>query len=305
MTDLNPSPHPPVTEAGWNLALLRQLDWKRMQELVVLLLHRAGLAGEIAWIRPDGGVALTVTHPAKGGRMDALVQCPPWAVLNVDSPALNDLYNSVLEHGASRGIFITAGEFSEDARAFVRIRPLEIIDGHGLLRTILRMPEDEQAYHLKMITVGPYTVPACPACMRKLELRDDSEQDPGAQSKDLTFRDRQTVGTEISCRTLTVNPGAEVQFMRAVRAENVVVNGRAHGNITVQGKLTVGKGGVLSGLVAARTIAIQQGGVLEAEARVLNSDEIRPVRELPSRQVWRCPGWPKCRGQLPLRHGNG
>ena len=305
MTDLTSSLQPPVTEARWNLALLRQLDWKRMQELVSLLLHRAGFVAEIAWVRPDGGVALTVTHPLKGRRLDALVQCPAWAAMNVDSTPLQALYDSVLQHGASRGIFITAGEFSQEARAFVRMRPLELIDGHGLLRTILRMPEDEQAYHLRMITVGPHTVPTCPACMKKLELRYDSEQEPNAHGKDLTFRDRQSVGTEILCRTLTVKAGADVQFMRAVRAQDMVVNGRAHGNITVQGKLTVGKGGVLSGLVAARTVAMQEGGVLEAEARVLNADEIQPVRTLPSQQIWRCPGWPKCRGQLPLRQGSG
>jgi hypothetical protein len=304
MTELTPSQPPPVTEARWNLALLRQLDWKRMQELVSMLLHRAGMMAEIAWIRPDGCVVLSVAQPRKGGRVDALVQCPPWAVTNVDTAALTELYDAIIRHGASRGIFITAGGFSEEARAFVRTRPLEIIDGRGLLRTILRMTEPEQAYHLRMITVGPYTVPTCPSCGGKLALRTDSADDPRAQARDLTFRERQTVDTEISCRTLTVKSGADVHFLRTVRAHDVVVQGRAHGNITVQGKLTVGKGGVLSGFVAARTIAMKDGGVLEAEASVLNADEIQPVRALPSPQVWRCPSWPKCRGQLPLRQGN-
>ncbi len=301
MTDQTSSLQPPVTEARWTLALLRQLDWKRLQELVSLLLHRAGFAAEIAWIRPDAGVVLTVTHPLKRGRLDALVECASWAAMNVDSVPLQALYDSVLQQGASRGIFITAGEFSQEARALVRMRPLELIDGHGLLRTILRMPEVEQTYHLRMVTAGPHTVPTCPACLKKLELRYESEPEPNAHGKDLTFRDRQTVGTEVSCRTLTVKSGADVQFMRAVRAQDMVVHGRAQGNITVQGKLTVGKGGVLSGLVAARTIAMQEGGAMEAEARVLNAHEIQPVRALPSQQIWRCPGWPKCRGQLPLR----
>jgi hypothetical protein len=277
------------------------MDWKRMQELVTLLLHRAGFTAEVAWIRPDGGVVLSVTTPRRGGGIDALVQCPPWALPNVDSSSLKDLYNSVLNEGAARGIFITAGDFSEEARQFARMRPLELIDGQGMLRTILKMPPEEQSYHLQMMTVGPYTTPTCPACGTKLAVRDDTEYDPNAQLKDMTFRERQVVGTDVYCRTLTIKAGADVQFMKTVAAQDVVVNGRAHGNITVQGRLTVGRGGVLSGLVAARTIKMEEGGVIEAEARVLNASEIQPVRALPVQQIWRCPGWPKCRGQLPLR----
>jgi len=301
MLEIRPSPQPAAEAALWSLPLLRQLDWKRMQELVTLLLHRTGFTAEIAWIRPDGGVVLSVTNPLKGGRVDALVQCPSWAMPNVDTAALKELYDSVLQEGASRGIFITAGEFSAEARSFSRMRPLELIDGHALLRTIQKMPEEEQAYHLRMVTIGPYTVPTCPSCGRKLEIHNDTEYDPHVQVKDMTFRDRQLVNTEVCCRTLTIKGGAEVQFLKPVRAQEMVVHGRAHGNVTVQGKLTVGKGGVLRGLLAARAISLQEGGVLEAEARILNADEIQPVRSLPVPQVWRCPGWPKCRGKLPLR----
>lgn len=272
-----------------------------MQELVTLLLHRTGFTAEIAWIRPDGGVVLSVTNPLKGGKLDALVQCPPWAMPHVDSAALKELSNSVLQQGASRGIFMTAGEFSDEARSFARMKPLELIDGHALLRTIQKMPEEEQSGHLRMITAGPWTVPTCPSCGRKLALQDDTDYDPAAQVKDMTFRDRQMVDTEVSCRTLTIKSGADVQFLKAVWAQEMVVHGRAHGNVTVQGKLIVGKGGVLSGLLAARAIALQEGGVLEAEATILNAEEIQPVRALPVLQVWRCPGWPKCRGKLPLR----
>jgi cytoskeletal protein CcmA (bactofilin family) len=220
----------------------------------------------------------------------------------VDTPArLNELYDAVLAQGASRGIFITAGEFSDEARQFAGVRPLELIDGHGMLRTILKIPAQEQSYHLQMMTVGPYTTPTCPSCGKKLEVHDDSQFDPDVRLKDLTLRDRHMEGAEIHCRTLTIKAGADVQFLKPVWAQDMVVNGRAQGNVTVQGRLTVGPGGILRGLVAARTVKMEDGGTLEAEARVLNASEILPVRALPVQQVWRCPDWPKCRGQLPLR----
>ena len=105
----------------------------------------------------------------------------------------------------------------------------------------------------------------------------------------------------MSCRTLTVKAGAEVHFLKPVHAHDMVVNGRVHGNIVVQGRLTVGRGGVVSGMVAARTINMEEGGALEAQAHVLNAGEIQAVHAMPVPQVWRCPGWPGCRGRLPLR----
>jgi hypothetical protein len=290
-----------VTEARWSLPLLLQLDWKRLHELVSMLLHRAGFMAEVGWIRPDAGVMLSVTHPAKGGRTDALVQCPSWVGQMVGLSDVKELFNAVLQEGASRGIFATPGGFSDEARQFAKMRPIELIDGPAMLRTILRMTEEEQSYYLRMATIGQYTVPSCPSCSKKLELSDDTGAAFDGLNRDVVFKESEMVGSEVHCRTLTVRAGAEVLFMHPVFAHEVVIQGRATGNLTVQGKLTITAGGLLSGMVAARAIKLDEKGMLEAEARILNAAEVVPVRAAPVHQIWRCSSWPRCRGQLPLR----
>jgi len=220
----------------------------------------------------------------------------------VESPVrLKELYQSVLAEGALRGIFITAGEFSAEARVFARSRPLELIDGQGMLSTILMMPEEERAWQLQRMTSGAYAVPTCPACNCKMDARDDTDFDGGDKMKDVSYRDRRMEVSRVQCRTLTIKSGADVQFLSPVWVQDMVVNGHAHGNVIVQGRLTVGRGGVLRGQVAARTITTEGGGVIEAETRVLNANEIQPVRAVPSKRIWRCLDWPKCPGQLPAR----
>jgi hypothetical protein len=56
----------------------------------------------------------------------------------------------------------------------------------------------------------------------------------------------------------------------------------------------------VSGLVAARSIKLEPGGRLDAEARILNEQEIRPVREQPKQFLWKC-SHGRCRGTLPVR----
>lgn len=288
------------SDTRWTLELLRDLDWKRFQELVALLLLRTGFQAEIAWIRPDAAVVMTVTHPTQGGT-DALVQCPAWNLADTPLAPLRDLHHAVLEAGAARGIFITPGDFSAEARAYARNKPLELIDGRDLLRTLSRLSPEEHAYYLRIATVGQYNVPSCPECARKMELREDTAADEDYSRRDLVFRERLYVGTEVHSRSITVQENAEVLFMKGVECGEMTVKGRATGNIVVHGRLTVTNGAVLSGLVAAKSIRLDPGGVLEAEARILNSGEVKPLRPIPVSHVWMCPRAPKCRVTLPLR----
>lgn len=295
-----PVPPGAIAAKRWTLSLLHHLDWRRVQELVAILLLRAGFKTEVAWIRPDAGVVMALASPQRG-RTAAFIQCPPWVSIEVSDYGLRELYDSVIREGASRGVFVTPGLFTDEARQFAKARPLELIDGPGLLETIRQLSPGEQAVILHNLTTGECTHPSCPSCGRTLIKRDETGEDPDAPVQDIVIRDHRMVPGEIHCRTLTIKPGASVQFLKPVHADHLIVNGRVHGDITVQRTLTVGRRGILSGLVAARTIRTEKGGVLEAEARVRNEAEIRPFHADLLPKIWRCPQWPKCRGLLPMR----
>ena len=168
------APKERLQEACWSLDLLSQLDWYGFQELVSRLLQRSGYLPEFAWSRPDGGTALTLMHPARSNRLEAIVQCPPWQHHEIDAVMIRDLHQLVLREGAQRGIYMTPGTFTAEARVFARLKPLELVDGSDLLRSLQRLPEEAQTELLEIITTGPFSVPSCPSCLRKMELIEDA-----------------------------------------------------------------------------------------------------------------------------------
>jgi hypothetical protein len=290
-----------VRTAHWSLDLLSHLDWNRFQELTARLLHRAGYLPEVAWIRPDGAVALTLVHPHRPGQLEAIVQCAPWHQRDIDAGPLQDLHQVVVDEGAQRGIFVTSGIFHETARAYAHLKPLELVDGSDLLRSLQRMTDEERAYFLRLTTMGTYMFPTCPSCAQTMELIDDSAAAQGRQGRDVVYKDRHFEGEEIDCKTLTLKKSAEVVFLKSVTARAMSVAGKATGNFVINGRLHIAAGGCVSGLVSARAIQLDPGGTLEADARILNEAELAHIRPMPVMQIWRCPAWPKCRATLPVR----
>ena len=288
-------------EAHWSLELLADLDWHIFQELVVRLLHRSGYVPEVAWIRPDGGTALTLMHPARPGQLDAVVQCAPWLDHEINASAVQSLHEAVLDAGAQRGIYVTPGIFRDDARVVARMKSLELVDGSDLLGTLQRMPAEERSYFLRMATVGPYMIPSCPSCTIKMRLIDNSPAGLGKRQRDLVYKKQKFESNEIDCRSLILKKGAEVTFMKSVTTGAMTVHGKATGNIVVNGRLHVGPGGCVSGLVSARAIQLDPGGSLEAEARILNEAELAHLRPVQVQQIWRCLNHPKCQVTLPTR----
>jgi hypothetical protein len=282
-----------LPEACWSLDLLSRLDWLGFQELVSHLLQRSGYLPEVAWTRPDGGTALTLMHPARSNRLEAIVQCPPWQSHEIDAAMIRDLYQVVVREGAQRGIYLTPGTFTAEARAFARLKPLELVDGSDVVLSFQRLPDEERTELLSMITAVLYSVPSCPSCLRKMERIEDAAVASGQRERDLVYKSSTSEATEVDCRSLTLRKKADVVFLKGLTAGamTVVVNGRLH----------VAAGGSVSGLVSARAIQLDPGGTLEAEARILNESEIAHFQPLPPQQVWRCSVFPKCRDTLPVR----
>ena len=71
----------------------------------------------------------------------------------------------------------------------------------------------------------------------------------------------------ITARTLIIEKGARVQFVHPVETGTLEVLGEASGRFEVDGKVRIGKGGVLEGKFHARAIIVD-GGSLLAESSV-------------------------------------
>jgi cytoskeletal protein CcmA (bactofilin family) len=72
----------------------------------------------------------------------------------------------------------------------------------------------------------------------------------------------------IESERLVVEKKAETEFTRPLRARSVEINGKASGQILCDGKVTINKNGDLSGVVYARSIVVEKGGIFSGELHI-------------------------------------
>ncbi len=286
----------------WDLETLWKLDWKRFQEVVSMVLAKSGFATEILWVKPNGTTVLAASRQGPQRTPEALVQCAGWNQYEVGVNQLLEFHKAVEQEGCPRAIYVTPGRFDEKAVIYARSKRIELIDGAEFLRTLERMSHDEQQWYRRMALVGSWDVPSCVSCGGKLALREIAFPSGPEHGKlaDLTLKADQRVAHQVYCRHLIVKAGVDVLFLTGVEAESAEIHGRVMGNLVCRGKLTVAAGACVSGMVAARSIKLDEGGLLEAEARILNTADVQPVSPQPKQYLWKCPQV-RCKGSLPVR----
>lgn len=165
----------------WNLALLRELEWKRFEDVVAAYFRWEGLRAKTTRIGPDGGIDVYLYRDGESAPL-AVVQCKAWTAYKVGIKPVRELLGVMASEKIAKGYFITTGTFTEEAREFGQRNPLELIDGHELLRRIQALPEGARHQLLMAATKGDYTTPSCPRCGLKMVRRvARSGSNPGSE----------------------------------------------------------------------------------------------------------------------------
>jgi restriction system protein len=116
-----------------NLALM---DWKLFEHLIRELFEKvyAKLGSEVKVTRAtrDYGVDAVAfdPDPIRGGKI--VIQAKRYTN-TVDVAAVRDLYGTVHNEGAMKGILVTTSDFGPDAHAFATGKPLTLLNGNNLL----------------------------------------------------------------------------------------------------------------------------------------------------------------------------
>ena len=76
----------------------------------------------------DGGVDLI----AKKGNEKYLVQCKHWQADKFGVKVVRELLGVIVDAGATGGIVVTSGEFTQDASVFARANNIRLLDGREL-----------------------------------------------------------------------------------------------------------------------------------------------------------------------------
>lgn len=104
----------------------------QFEELVTNLFSKMGLDAKLTRSSRDGGVDCVAfdQRPILGGKV--VVQAKRYKH-TVGVSAVRDLFGTMMNEGANKGILVTTAGFGPDAYEFAKDKPIELIDGGGLL----------------------------------------------------------------------------------------------------------------------------------------------------------------------------
>ncbi len=111
---------------------LMDLNPYEFENLVANLFNNLGYETKLTRSHKDGGVDAIVfdTRPVTGGKL--VVQAKRYRHA-VGVSAVRDLYGTMVHEGANKGILVTTSGYGPDAFQFCKDKPIELIDGGGLL----------------------------------------------------------------------------------------------------------------------------------------------------------------------------
>ncbi len=122
-------------------ANLAAMPWEDFEQLVAQLFEwefaKEGVEVRVTRVSRDRGVdaVLFDPDPLRGGKyvLQAKRYTKP-----VDVAAVRDLYGTVVNEGANRGILITTSSYGPDSYAFAKDKPISLVDGPNLLVMLRR-----------------------------------------------------------------------------------------------------------------------------------------------------------------------
>jgi restriction system protein len=139
---------------------LMDLTPTEFEELVANLFQKKGIEAKLTRSHRDGGVDVIGfdTREILGGKV--VIQAKRYRN-TVAVSAVRDLFGTMQHEGANKGILVTTSGYGPDAFSFAQNKPMELIDGAGLLYLLqeqginarIDFPED-QSQLLSADTVG-------------------------------------------------------------------------------------------------------------------------------------------------------
>lgn len=123
-------------DSGDNLATMNWEDFEHLvRELFSKYFSEAGSEVKVTQSSRDGGVDAIAfdPDPIRGGKF--VIQAKRYNRI-VPVSAVRDLYGTMINEGASKGILVTTSYYGNDSREFVKDKPISLIDGSNLIHML-------------------------------------------------------------------------------------------------------------------------------------------------------------------------
>jgi restriction system protein len=173
------SPHDLVFLPSAELPVLeriRRLSWQDFEEFVADIYRGEGyLVEKTGGGRADGGYDLVLLRE----NISVLVQCKHWLVYQVGVARIRELAGAMQKVGATGGVFVTTGAFTQKARQFATGMPIELVDGKALVRRLSGGEEQPSTPEEPSAEIAPAAgeAPDCPKCHKKpMKLRSNDRR---------------------------------------------------------------------------------------------------------------------------------
>ena len=165
-------PRTKLDSRKWSPELLKQLEWRRFEELCAAYSEAMGFATKIGAPGAGGGVDVVV----KSKDSVFLARCKAWDAYRVGIKSVLELRSAMAAAKMGKGVLLTSGRFTQEAVTLAGKEHIQMIDGAALLEKLAALsPEKSQAL-LKFATQGDFLTPTCPACSIKMTSRQSTRE---------------------------------------------------------------------------------------------------------------------------------
>ncbi len=151
----------------WSIELLRDLEWKRFEDVCQKFHALKGIRSETTPLGPDGGIDIRL-YQDDSGKATSIVQCKAWGKRFVGVQPVRELLGVMAHEKIEKAFFMASGNFSDEAKAFAQSNPITLINGDMLVTMIKRLPAADQQSLLAFATEGDFNTPTCPSCGIKM-----------------------------------------------------------------------------------------------------------------------------------------
>jgi restriction system protein len=127
---------------------LAAMDWEDFEHLIRELFEKefanGGAEVRVTQTSRDRGVDAIIydPDPLRGGKF--VIQAKRYTA-TVDVSAIRDLYGTILNEGANRGIIVTTSSYGGDSYEFAKDKPITLLDGSNLLHLL-----QKHGYHFRI-----------------------------------------------------------------------------------------------------------------------------------------------------------
>ena len=159
---------------NWTPELLRQLEWRRFEELCVAYYEASGFTTHVSDAGADGSVDI-ILQAQDSEQPFSVARCKAWDAYRVGIKAVKDLRASATAAKIADAVLLTSGRFTQEALDLGRKEKIEMVDGAGLLDKLAALPPEKSQALLRFATSGDFLTPTCPRCAIKMISRQSTK----------------------------------------------------------------------------------------------------------------------------------